>query len=186
MAFKANGRRNSENSMLYKPLVWNVYGVEENNTEALSTKWNKDFSGYKSRILTNQYFYLFRATKAKVALYNNSMPLGKYFTFKTEAADRWSWFVRQAVDDSSWTDYKSATTVHTLGREGIYFIDQNNYFKCQENAGWIRVLDHGKDRCANFPIQKRAGIFFSKKDTAAFWGKAEDVGEADVLIIFLQ
>ena len=62
MIFKLNGRRDP-NSFTYMTLLKNAIAVEENSTDALSTKRNVDFSGYKSRIMTGEYFFLFGASE---------------------------------------------------------------------------------------------------------------------------
>ncbi|XP_067028916.1 uncharacterized protein [Acropora muricata] len=62
MIFKLNGRRDPK-SLAYQTLLKSAIAVEENNTDALSTKRNTDFSGYKSRIMTGEYFFLFGASE---------------------------------------------------------------------------------------------------------------------------
>ena len=62
MVFKLNGRRNPK-SLTYMAVLENFVAVEENNTDALSTKRNTDFSGYKSRIMTGEYLFLFGASE---------------------------------------------------------------------------------------------------------------------------
>lgn len=62
MVFKLNGKRDPK-SLAYMAVLLNVVAVEENNTDALSTKRNTDFSGYKSRIMTGEYLFLFGASE---------------------------------------------------------------------------------------------------------------------------
>ena len=62
MVFKLNGKRDPK-SLPYKALLESTIAVEENNTDALSTEWNRDFSGYKSRIMTIEYMFLFGASE---------------------------------------------------------------------------------------------------------------------------
>ena len=63
MVFKLNGRRNTESTMTYRQVFEDPRGVEENNAEVLSTKWNQGISGYKSRIMTRMVFPTFNASK---------------------------------------------------------------------------------------------------------------------------
>ena len=63
MVFKLNGRRNTKTSLTYVQVFEEPNGVEENNAEVLSTKWNQDISGYKSRIMTKMVFPTFNASK---------------------------------------------------------------------------------------------------------------------------
>ena len=63
MVFKLNGKRNTKTSLTYREVFEDIYGVEENNAEVLSTKWNKDISGYKSRIMTKMGFPEFNPSK---------------------------------------------------------------------------------------------------------------------------
>lgn len=63
MVFKLNGRRNSKTTLTYLQIFKATHGVEENNADVLSTKWNQDISAYKSRIMTKEVFPEFNASK---------------------------------------------------------------------------------------------------------------------------
>ena len=63
MVFKLNGRRDSGKTLTYAQLYKDSIAFEENNTDALSTKWNEKISGYKSRIMIAQVFPEFSASK---------------------------------------------------------------------------------------------------------------------------
>ncbi|XP_074631421.1 uncharacterized protein LOC141889965 [Acropora palmata] len=192
MVFKLNGRRNPK-SLTYMAVLENFVAVEENNTDALSTKRNTDFSGYKSRIMTGEYLFLFGASEAKMVLYKDDKPLGKYITFDVKGADSYSWIVHQALKKSSWDDMIGSPFYGDNGnifatfvkKKGVFFFDKYKSDVCEVSTGWLRVIDFGEG-CQNFPFQKHAGIYFSKSNTAALWKKGEDVGEADLLVILLQ
>ena len=63
MVFKLNGRRNTETTLTYKQIYQGSVAIEEDNTDALSTKRNDEISGYKSRLMIAQVFPEFSASK---------------------------------------------------------------------------------------------------------------------------
>ena len=63
MVFKLNGRRDSKTTLTYLQIFEATHGVEENNTDVLSTKRNQDISGYRSRIMTKEVFPEFNPSK---------------------------------------------------------------------------------------------------------------------------
>ena len=63
MIFKLNGRRKKETTRTYKVIYEARTDVDEKTDEVLSTKWNQDISGYKSRIMTNDVFPTFNPSE---------------------------------------------------------------------------------------------------------------------------
>lgn len=63
MVLKLNGRRNAKTTLTYRHIYEARHGVDENKDDVLSTKWNKDISGFKSRIMTNVAFPAFNPSK---------------------------------------------------------------------------------------------------------------------------
>ena len=63
MVFKLNGKRNTKSTSKYAQVFEDLTSVEENNGKVLSTKWNQDISGYKSRIMTRMGFPAFNASQ---------------------------------------------------------------------------------------------------------------------------
>ncbi|XP_015763559.1 PREDICTED: uncharacterized protein LOC107342572 isoform X2 [Acropora digitifera] len=195
MVFKLNGRRNTENTLKYAQLYQESIAFEEDNENALSTKRNDDISGYKSRIMIAQVFPEFNASKAKIVLYKDDESLQKDILFNATSSNAATWFWHSKLTTSSWDDLKKTQfTGHDPKSVFSTRVDQNKLFvigkkeikeKCDLKEGWLKVLDHG-GRCANFPIKETPGIYYSKKKTATLWSKAEGVGEADVLAVFLQ
>lgn len=194
MVFKLNGRRNTESTMTYRQIFEDPRGVEENNAEVLSTKWNKDISGYKSRIMTRMFFFTFNASKAKIVLYKKDKSLQKDLLFNAKSSDMAAWFRHTKLTSSVWNDIKNTrftgadrNSVFSSWYHGqLFFIAKKEINEnCEGKEGWLQIIDHG-GRCANFPIKGTPGIYYSKKETATLWSKAGDVGEADVLVIFLQ
>ena len=62
MIFKLNGRRKTGTTWTYKE-IYEAGAVDDDKDEVLSTKWNQDMSGFKSRIMTNDIFPVFNASK---------------------------------------------------------------------------------------------------------------------------
>ncbi|XP_074631838.1 uncharacterized protein LOC141890294 [Acropora palmata] len=195
MVFKLNGRRNTKTSLTYVQVFEEPNGVEENNAEVLSTKWNQDISGYKSRIMTKMVFPTFNASKAKIVLYKDDKSLQKDLLFNAKSSDVASWFWHTKLTTSSWDDVektrftggdgKSAFSTRLGGKQLFVIAKKENGVECGLKEGWLQVLESG-ERCADFPIKETSGIYYSTKKTATLWSKAGDVGEADVLVIFLQ
>ncbi|XP_044162689.1 uncharacterized protein LOC114962356 isoform X2 [Acropora millepora] len=195
MVFKLNGRRNTATTLTYKQIYQESIAIEEGNKEALSTKRNDEISGYKSRIMIAQVFPEFNASKAKIVLYKKDKSLQKDLHFNVTSSDAATWFWHSKLKVSSWDDIEK-TLFTGPDRKSVFstVMDKNKLFvigkkeikeTCHLNEGWLKVIDHG-GRCANFPIKETPGIYYSKKTTATLWSKAEDVGEADVMAIFLQ
>ncbi|XP_029197174.2 uncharacterized protein LOC114962379 [Acropora millepora] len=194
MIFKLNGRRKKETTRTYKVIYEARTDVDEKTDDVLSTKWNQDISGYKSRIMTNDVFPTFNPSEVKIVLYKNGESLKKDLLFNAKSADAGTWFWHSRLISSDWNDIKSTSfnfpgakslfnTRDSEHGRNLFFISKKEFTPCDEKEGWLRVLE---EKCPNFPVKKTSGIYYSKKKTAALWTKAEDVGEADVMAIFLQ
>ncbi|XP_015763561.1 PREDICTED: uncharacterized protein LOC107342573 [Acropora digitifera] len=195
MVFKLNTERDSETTMSYLQIFEATHAVEEDNAGALSTKRNNDISGYKSRIMTREFFPEFNPSKAKIVLYQNDKSQ-KELLFNAKSADAATWFWHSKLTTSSWSDLddtrfnevdsKSFFSIRNgwYGKN-LFIISKKELVECGSNEGWLRVLEEGEG-CANSLQRDTSGIYFSKKTTATLWSEAEGVGEADVLAVFLQ
>ncbi|KAK2567288.1 hypothetical protein P5673_008079 [Acropora cervicornis] len=153
MVFKLNGRRNIETTLTYAQVFEDPSGVEENNVEVLSTKWNQDISGYKSRIMTRMVFPTFNASKVKIVLYKNDKSLQKDLLFNAKSSDMATWFWYSKLTASPWNDIEK-TRFTDAGHKSLF-------------ATWW----YGKH------------FIIAKKEINE---NSEEVGEADVMVIFLQ
>ena len=116
--------------------------------------------------------------QAKIVLYKNDKSLEKDLLFDVTSSDGPTWFWHRKLTTSSWDDIKA--TQFTGGKSVFSTrVDQNKLFvigkkeikeKCDLKEGWLKVLDHG-GRCANFPVKKTSGIYYSTKKTATLWSK---------------
>ncbi|XP_035663532.1 uncharacterized protein LOC118407208 [Branchiostoma floridae] len=114
--------------------------------------------------------------------------------FDGRDADKLSWFSKERLISSPWTDLRTETTnVFSIPGEVVNpeaprsFYINRNYDGCPNDNGWLAVVEGGTV-CAWEKRDKRVPhILFSRKSTYVNWTTGgDDVGTADVMVVSIK
>lgn len=168
--------------------IWKSFTPVNESDDALLTP-NQALKHYLNRIVT--YFWNqagFSVNEVRIHLYTSG-ELKKYFKFNAGGSDRLSWFAKERISESSYSDLSATSSANFFSidgdaRYGRSFFINNLYNSCSGDVGWL-LVDATPDPCAweantGNPVR----ILYAAGTTAAVW--AAGSAAADVLAVFVR
>ncbi|XP_078381756.1 uncharacterized protein LOC144664477 isoform X2 [Oculina patagonica] len=158
--------------------------LNENKTEALNT--NSSFKAhYKNRLVQN--WQTANPKEARVALYKtDSQSEILSIVFNATNSNSGNWFSKDRLTHSPWIDVLSEPMLSfniqaiCCGRS-FYII--RNHGGCSADAGWLLVTNIYCNYEKRLP---KTTVMYSKRATHTNWNVYENVGIADVLLVYIR
>ncbi|CAH3141935.1 unnamed protein product, partial [Porites evermanni] len=170
--------------------VYEVYKSDqtssEDEVEALNVT-NKYRDHYKNRIVLN--WELFDASEARVSLYKGEKSKVE-LKLNAKGTDNQNWFSDSKLTHSSqWSDIKTESKNYfsisgDTTKKRHFFINRGYAGNCAGDTGWMVIA--GKECDWERGHQHKNPILYSKLSKYTKWEEKDDVGEADVLAVFVR
>lgn len=179
MVFKAVS---GVNKSVYPTYISRQTSSEKNKAALDVTNKHKDH--YKNKIVLK--WGDFGASEARVALYTGGK-LVKEVKFNAQGTNNLNWFSASKLIDSSWKDVKSQPkNIFSIpGRDNRNFFINRNYGGCSRDAGWMGITSNPCKWETRFLPRKNV-ILYSKFSGYTNWNQYNNVGVADVLVVYLR
>lgn len=165
------------------PTYFSPQTSSEKNMAALDVT-NKHKDHYKNKIVLK--WGDFGASEARVALYTGGK-LVKEVKFNARGTNNLNWFSASKLTDSSWTDMTSQPkNIFSIpGMDNRNFFINRNYGGCSRDAGWMGITSNPCKWETRFLPRKNV-ILYSKFSGYTNWNQYNNVGVADVLVVYLR
>ncbi|XP_073246805.1 uncharacterized protein [Porites lutea] len=170
--------------------VYEVYKSDQTSSqdkvEALDVT-NKYRDHYKNRIVLT--WEAFDATEARVNLYKGGTSKVE-LKFNAKGTDNQNWFNDSKLSHSSqWYDIKKESKNYfsisgDTTKKRHFFINRGYAGNCAGDTGWMVIAGGQCDW--ERAHQNKNPILYSKLSKYTKWEEKNDVGEADVLAVFLR
>ncbi|CAH3146003.1 unnamed protein product [Pocillopora meandrina] len=156
-------------------------GLFEEKIEALNV--NSSFRNHYKNRLVNRWQTV-APKEARVALYKDGSELFS-IVFNASNSNNENWFTKKRVISSPWTDLKSnlPTYFSIPGADGRRFYVHGPHPGCDGDYGWLSITQH---LCTYETSLPYTSFIYSRLQTNTNWNVQENVGVADVLVVYIR
>ncbi|XP_078374803.1 uncharacterized protein LOC144658271 [Oculina patagonica] len=162
--------------------LWSSSNTLAENVDAALDPTSIHKAHYKNRIVQN--WQEFNPREARVVVYTSGREVAS-LKFNAAGTDNLNWFSQNNVIQSPWMDLKTATGLVAFSIHGVArtFEISHSYGGCGNDVGWLLITQSHCQWETRHPVPS---ILYSKISTFVNWNSHDDVGVAEVMVVYIR